>query len=498
MKTKEITHNKDSAYSNRNPLQNLKIYICIGCILIFVPCTDIKAADNDTISPWSVLMAENLMENPSIAAGPALNYYVFATAMKGLRELFEVSGDSIVYHYIAEIVDDNLSYYEHITGLPNYDMDFINGASLILFMYSQTGDPKYIPAIDSTLKYLNSMPRTPDGGIYHKGALSYYRLQLDDLYMIGPFMAEYGKIFNKPEVYKDAVKQALLFDHYMRDTITGLMYHAWYDGSQGATAGCTPYFWGRGIGWVTMGLVDMLDFLPEGYSGRDSVIGMFQTLAKAVADVQDDKLKVWWQVLNMTENPSNYPESSASCMFVYSIAKGIKRGYLDNSFTNCIEKGMQGIMDNFLEIVDENIINITHLCPGQAPSFTLSQYFLGIGTNGHAVGPFIEANLETALLNINPVINVQKDKYYDDFSIAVYPNPFSGETTLSLCLPETEYITVDVFNIQGSKVKRLYQGIKPAGWYSFPFKPSDNINNAYICRLQAGNRIIIKKLIRFK
>ena len=44
--------------------------------------------------------------------------------------------------------------------------------------------------------------------------------------MIGPFLAEYGVLFNKPEVYQDAVKQALLFKKYMRDTVTGLMYHA--------------------------------------------------------------------------------------------------------------------------------------------------------------------------------------------------------------------------------------------------------------------------------
>jgi unsaturated rhamnogalacturonyl hydrolase len=474
----------------------LKIYFCIACLISLMPGIGLKAITNDTISPWSVLMAENLMKNPSIASGPSLQSYVFATALKGLRELWKATEDSAYLQYISEIVDDNLPSYEGLAGMTYYDMDFINGASLILFMYSQTGDSKYVPAIDSTLKYLNSMPRTSDGGIYHKGTTS-YRLQLDDLYMIGPFMAEYGILFNQPEVYQDAVRQALLFKKYMRDTITGLMYHAWYDGEHAVYDGCTPYFWGRGIGWVIMGLVDMLDFLPEDYTGRDSIILMYQDLADAISNAQDDESNVWWQVVDKPSIGNNYQESSASCMFVYAIAKGIRLGYPDNSYLPVVEKGIQGIMDTFLEIVDESTINILDACPGQGPSFDLNNYFGSTAKNVHAVGPFIGASLETSGLNIFPV-SIAEDKLDKEILMSNYPNPFSGVTTIKLTLPETEFITLDVYNILGQRVERLYEGIKPAGNCSFTFDSSGKGSGVYLCRFQAKNKALVKNMLVIK
>ena len=161
-------------------LSRLKAITFLILLVFSKPGISVKASVNDTISHWSFLMAERLMDNPSVASGPNLQSYVFATGMKGLRELFEATGDSVLYRYISDIVDENLSDYEALPGISVPDMDYINGASLIEFMYSRTGDDRYIPAIDSTLKYLYAMPRTADGGIYHKGGRSYYRLQLDD------------------------------------------------------------------------------------------------------------------------------------------------------------------------------------------------------------------------------------------------------------------------------------------------------------------------------
>ena len=34
--------------------------------------------------------------------------------------------------------------------------------------------------------------------------------------------------------------------------------------------GKSPHFWGRAMGWYLMAIVDVLDFMPENYSKRDS------------------------------------------------------------------------------------------------------------------------------------------------------------------------------------------------------------------------------------
>ena len=262
----------------------------------------------------------------------------------------------------------------------------------------------------------------------------------------------------------------------------------------GETSGCTPYFWGRGIGWVAMGLVDMLDFLPESYAGRDSIIDMFQDLCKAISEVQDPERHVWWQVLNLPAASGNYTESSASCMFVYAIAKGIRLGYLDNSFLPCIENGIQGIVNYFLDIVDEQTINITHLCPGQAPSFILSQYFLGQSQNGHAVGPFIGAMLETSEQHIYPA-GINEDMFNNGMVFFNYPNPFSGKTIINLTIPDTRTVTLNVYNMLGQKVKELYSGIVTEGSHTFTFDGSTLQSGIYICSLKTGNNASYNRMI---
>ena len=126
MKTTDSTNIIKSACIYKVPSLKLKICFCIACIIFLKPCSELKSSGNGIISPWSILMAENLMNNPSIANGPNLQYYVFVTAMKGLRELWEATEDSVYYEYIADIVDNSLSFYEGLGSELYYVMDFIS------------------------------------------------------------------------------------------------------------------------------------------------------------------------------------------------------------------------------------------------------------------------------------------------------------------------------------------------------------------------------------
>jgi unsaturated rhamnogalacturonyl hydrolase len=46
--------------------------------------------------------------------------------------------------------------------------------------------------------------------------------------------------------------------------------------------------------------------------------------------------------------PGNYPEASASCMFVYSLAKGVRMGYLPQSYEANAKRGWEGIQKQFV------------------------------------------------------------------------------------------------------------------------------------------------------
>ena len=51
-----------------------------------------------------------------------------------------------------------------------------------------------------------------------------------------------------------------------------------------------------------------------------------------MARFQDAQSGLWYQVLDKGGAKGNYLESSASCMFVYALAKGVRRGYLPERY----------------------------------------------------------------------------------------------------------------------------------------------------------------------
>ena len=166
--------------------------------------------------------------------------------------------------------------------------------------------------------------------------------------------------------------------------------------------GCSPHFWGRAIGWYAMAIVDVLDTLPATHPARDHIIAILGGLVAAVARVQDQASGVWYQILDQGERPGNYLESSASCMFVYAIAKGVRRGYLDASCLAIAQRGYEGILRHFVVVDEQGMVSLTNVCsvgglggnPYRDGSF---EYYIGepvVGNDYKGVGSFILASIE--------------------------------------------------------------------------------------------------------
>ncbi len=82
------------------------------------------------------------------------------------------------------------------------------------------------------------------------------------------------------------------------------------------------------MGWYLMALVDTLPYYPPHDPGRETLLTILRSEASAVVRYQDVDTGLWFQVMDKANAPCNYPESSASCMFVYALAKGVRLGYL--------------------------------------------------------------------------------------------------------------------------------------------------------------------------
>ena len=86
---------------------------------------------------------------------------------------------------------------------------------------------------------------------------------------------------------------------------------------------------------------------------------------------------------------------------------------------------------------------------------------------------------------------------------AVYPNPFNPEARVSIFLPKTGDVKLDVYNSRGQLVARLYNGVLSQGTHSFSWNSIDEHGSSqasgiYIFRLthdqvtQARRAVLLK------
>ena len=224
---------------------------------------------------------------------------------------------------------------------------------------------KYLKAVKLLKDQLAYQPRTKEGGYWHKKKYP-YQMWLDGLYMAEPFSASFAQRFNYPESFDDIANQFIISERHTRDASTGLLYHGWDESKKekwaNAVTGCSANFWGRAMGWYAMALVDVLDYFPEGQEKRDSLIQIFKRLATAIRKVQDIHTGLWWQVLDKPGLKGNYQEASASSMFVYALAKGVRNGYLDQSFLLTARKGFRGIQQHFITVDSTGHTCLNKIC----------------------------------------------------------------------------------------------------------------------------------------
>lgn len=333
--------------------------------------------------------------------------YELGTLLEGFDAVWLNSTDRRYYNYIKASVDQFVEPDGSIPTriLDEYQLDNVLLGRQLLLLYGVTLDQHYYKAATLLYDQLLHQPRTPSGGFWHKQRYP-SQMWLDGLYMAEPFYAEYAATFRHPEAFKDITRQFELMDLHARDLKTGLLYHGWDESKQERWAdkktGLSSQFWGRAMGWYMMALVDTLSYYPEDDPGRKELLAQLERDAAALVKVQDSASGLWYQVLDKPGAPGNYLESSASCMFVYALAGGVRRGYLPMSYLASAERGYKGILSHFIQTGPGDEVSLTQTVKGAGlggnPYRDGSyEYYIGekTGTNdAKGVGAFLLASAE--------------------------------------------------------------------------------------------------------
>jgi unsaturated rhamnogalacturonyl hydrolase len=392
----------------------------VALVLLAVSCATNNVAPKKisgaTPLEWSVRLADSEMarRGDSLAwkpDGKAKWDYTAGLFTLSLLKMNEVTPTPRYVEFSQQAIGSFISADGNVqTYRPEeFQLDALNPAKTVLALWQLTGEERYKLAAQRLVKQLETQPRTPDGGFWHKQRYT-QQMWLDGIYMADPFHAECGKLFHDPAAFDDVAMQIRLMDKHSYDAATGLNYHGW-DAMKtqpwaNPVTGCSSNFWGRAMGWYAMALVDVLDYFPTNHPARPHIIATLQKLSAGVLKYQDANTGLWWQVMDQGERPGNYLEATAATMFVYSLAKSVNHGYLSRDLIPAIERGYAGIIKNFITDDGGGKWSLTKCCSvaglGGSPSngkirdgtfdYYISEQIVNNDLKG--VGPFILAGIE--------------------------------------------------------------------------------------------------------
>ena len=285
--------------------------------------------------------------------------YEEGVLLDGMAAEWHQTGDGRLFSYIKAAVDrsvDKDGVIHMANGGPfpvdGHSMDDIEMGRSLVVLYRVTQDPRYYKAAKFLHDQMQKQPKNASGGYWHKQIYP-NQMWLDGAYMSEPFLASYARTFNQPDDLTGVAEQLLLMDTHMRNRGTGLLHHGWDESKQmdwaNKKTGLSPEIWARAMGWYAMALVDVLERMPATDPQRLAIEAVTRRTLQNVMRFQDGQSGLWWEVMDKGSQKGNYLEASASCMFVYAIAKGIRLGMLPFTASDNVTRGWAGIQKQFVK-----------------------------------------------------------------------------------------------------------------------------------------------------
>jgi rhamnogalacturonyl hydrolase YesR len=192
-------------------------------------------------------------------------------------------------------------------------------ASMIKARRASVG-PDMMPIINTYIDYISTRQQRLSDGTLARRDPQPEVLWLDDLYMSVPALAQMGILTGERKYFDDGVKQVLQFSSRMFNRNKGLFMHGW-----AANGPEHPeFYWARANGWAIMAMVELLEVLPEDHPQRGAVLEILRAHIKGLGSCQCGEGR-WHNVIDRNDS---YLETSATAMFVYSIARAINRGWV--------------------------------------------------------------------------------------------------------------------------------------------------------------------------
>ncbi len=230
---------------------------------------------------------------------------------------------------------------------PNHVDNNVFG-SVPLELYMQTKQQKYL---DLGLKYAETQWILPEGAKPEEktwadqGYSWQTRIWIDDMFMITAVQAQaYRATGDRKYIDRAAKEMALYLDKIQLEN--GLFYHSPE----------AHFSWGRGNGWMAVGMAEILRILPKDNPTRTRIMDGYQKMMAALLRFQE-KDGMWRQII---DDPEAWKETSSTAMFTYAMITGVKNGWLNHkTYGAAARKGWLALI-SYINSNDE----LTEVCEG--------------------------------------------------------------------------------------------------------------------------------------
>lgn len=249
---------------------------------------------------------------------------------------------------------------KQLVPLPDH-VDFTVFGAIPLELYLQTGNLCYYHiGIDYADKQWVMPENTQQTEAYKllfdKGLSWQTRFWIDDMFMITTIQLQaFLATKNRKYIDRAAYEMTVYLDSLQCPN--SLFYHA----------GDVPFFWGRGNGWMAVGMTELLKNLPADHVYREQILLQYQKMMNTLKEYQRSD-GMWGQLI---DDPESWSETSGTAMFTYAMITGVKRGWLsEEQFAPVAKKAWIALVSN----IDEKGA-VKNVCEG-TNKLNSRQYYL--------------------------------------------------------------------------------------------------------------------------
>ena len=303
------------------------------CLLIVFAPLPVFAQSRQGVAADEVIAIAQGVTDHYIATGEPFLYYDRLFTFYGIVKLAEFLGDpdyeAYADYWLETFVEEGTD--RHIS-FQNYLMGGLPGAYRYIQGRPLTDDDTFHLYVQ---ELLYDHPKDELGVVQHPTQLG-GRIWVDCLMAVCPFLSMAAETLEDPSLHTASIDQYLGMEAQLFDPQAGLFHQSKNFGDPGCV---TPDHWGRGNGWALIGLVEILQYLPEDHPQYFDMVQRLASFAEVLAPLQAES-GMWRQ--NLT-TPSSYEETSGSGMIVYAMAIGLREGWIDRSYESMVLRGWQGL-----------------------------------------------------------------------------------------------------------------------------------------------------------